>query len=427
MSRLRTPSRRHTACNAAGHALLPPGTVAAPYRRALWQLLLLGAALLLQSCTTSYGTAVRQYGDAPLCCASLADLPVEPLQAGDKKSFDLSDGAPAYRFTTGKSYFRAFALPQGPYPYRVTVRSFLVGDRLKSAYLFFPQLITLDEQRRVVRTTGPGTFSLERADLLETLRETGGLGYKLEGGLTFTADNRDERYLVVLTTDELLRGKTAVSTAGTVPMFLPAYSGTALSSANEAEVPHAPAGRVAISVSPLIPQAPVATSAAPAAGKMKTPETPAPNPRPEGVTVRLASGKAIGELELGRTTVDEARRLFDTAGAGLGPERRSGATVTVGEATLAPKRFYAPPGTLYQLFFDDKGILVLFVTGASAELPASGREFMRRFPGARETGRTLGSRELQASLAPCVTLIAVFRTGDDTLDSAAYGYSCPGK
>lgn len=424
MSRLRTPFRRHTACKAAGHALLSPGSIAAPNRRALWQLSLLGAALLVQSCSTSYGTAVRQYSDAPVCCTSLADLPVEPLQAGDKKSFDLGNGGPAYRFATGKSYFRAFALPQGPYPYRVTVRSFLVGDRLKSAYLFFPQLITLDEQRRVVRTTGPGTFSLERTGLLETLQETGGLGYKLGGGLTFTADNRDERYLVVLTTDELLRGKTTVSTAGTVPMFLPAYSGTAPSAANEAVVPHAPAGRVAISVFPLAQQPPATAAVTPPAGETKG---PAPNSRPAAVTVRLASGKAIGELELGRTTVNEARHLFDTAGAGLGPERHSGATVTVGEATLAPKRLYAPPGTLCQLFFDDKGILVLFVTGASAELPASGKEFMQRFPGARETGRTLGSRELQASLAPCVALIAVFRTGDDSLDSAAYGYSCPGK
>jgi hypothetical protein len=241
--------------------------------------------------------------------------------------------------------------------------------------------------------------------------------------LTFTADNRDERYLVVLTTDELLRGKTLVSTVGAVPMFLPAYGGTAPTPANEAQVPHAPAGKVAISLAPLVPQAPVAAAAGvPDAGEAKA---PALVPRPAAVTVRLANGKAIGELKLGRTTVDEARRLFDTAGAGLGPERPNGATVTVGTATLSPQRLYAPPGTLHQLYFDGNGVLVLFVTGASAELPASGREFLQRFPGARETGRTLGSRELQASLASCVTLIAVFRTGDDTFDSAAYGYSCP--
>lgn len=434
MGRLCTRFRRHTDSSTAEHAVPRLLAAAVPScrgisgawpRRRLLLLLALGAVALLQACTASYGTTVQQYREAPVCCTSLAELPVESLQVGDNKSFDLGDGSPAYRFDTGKSYFRAYALPQGPYPYRVTVRSFLVGDRLKAAYLFYPQIITLDEQRRVVRTTGPGTFTLERAGLLETLQETGGLRYKVEGGLTFTADTKEERYLVVLTTDELLREKTLVSTVGAVPMFLPAYSGTAPTATNEAQVPHAPVGRVAVSVAPLAAPTAVATAAAVSvAGETKA---PSPAPRPEVITARLANGKAIGELQLGRTTVEEARRLFDTAGAGLGPERPSGATVAIGDAALATKRLYAPPGTIHQLYFDDRGVLVLFVAGASAEVPASGKEFLRRFPGARETGRTLGSRELQASIAPCVTLIAVFRTGDDSLDSAAYGYSCPAK
>jgi maltose operon protein len=216
----------------------------------------MAAALLIQACTTPYGTALRQYREVPVCCSSLAELPVEQLQVGDKQSFELGGGSPAYRFDTGKSYFRAFALPQGPYPYRVTVRSFFVGDRLKSAYLFYPQLITLDGERHVVRSTGPGTFTLERAGLLDALPETGELPYKVEGGLTFTGDNRDERYLVVLTTDELLRGKTLVSTIGAVPMFIVGYKETVPTSANEAWVPHAPAGRVEVASVSLALQAP---------------------------------------------------------------------------------------------------------------------------------------------------------------------------
>ncbi len=421
MSRLRTSSRRRVA---AGNALVSPGSVVAPHR-VLRLLLVLGAALQFQACSTSYGTAVRQFREVPACCTSLAELPLQSIRMGDKESFELGEGAPAFRFETGKSYFRAFALPQGPYPYRVTVSSFLMGNRLKSAYLFSPQLITIDERRRVVRTPGPGSFTLGRAGLIETVQETGGLGYKLEGGLTFTADNRDERYLVVLTTDELLQGKTPVSTAGSVPMFLPAYGRTAPSPANEAEVPHAPMGKVAVSVAPIVSEKPVDVAAQASLGGEG--KAPAPAPRPTAVTVRLASGKVVGELELGRTTVEEARRLFDTACAGMGPERRSGATVTIGTTILAPKRFYVPPGTHHQLYFDEKGILVLFVAGKSGDLPGNGTEFLQRFPGARETGRTLNSRELQASIAPCVTLIALFSSGDDTLDSAAHAYSCPTK
>jgi hypothetical protein len=94
-------------------------------------LLVLGAVTFIGGCAKPYGTVLRHYESAPVCCASLTELPVEPLKLGDKKSFDLGGGSPAYRFETGKSYFRAFALPQGPYPYRVTVSSYLVGDNLK--------------------------------------------------------------------------------------------------------------------------------------------------------------------------------------------------------------------------------------------------------------------------------------------------------
>ncbi len=201
-------------------------------------LLFLCAALFVQACAKSYSGVARQYREASPCCASLAELPGEPLQLGDKKSFDLSENSPAFRFETGKSYFRAFTLPQGPYPYRVTVRSYLVGGYLKSAYIFFPQLLTLDANRKVVRATGPGSFRLEQAGLLEAMQEAEGLRQILEGSLTFTEGSRDERYLVVLTTDELLQGRTSIPTGW--EMFLPGYGEPAPGN-GEVLVPHAPA------------------------------------------------------------------------------------------------------------------------------------------------------------------------------------------
>lgn len=391
-------------------------------RLAVMPLILLSAAILVQGCARPYGTVVRQFRDAPVCCASLAEIPVEPLQIGDTKSFSLGEGTPAYRFDTGKSYFRAFALPHDSYPYRVTVRSFLVGDSLKVAYLFSPQLMTLDADRRVVRTTGLGTFSLERTGFLETMRETGGLRHKLEGGLTFTGENGNERYLVVLTTDELLGGKTPVSTVGDVPMFVPGYAGTPPAQ-GEVQVPHGPAGRLSVTLAPLNVEkvSPAVAASRPRGGG----EDSRPAPRPGVVTVRLPNGAAMGEIEPGRTTLAEARHLYENGGAGLGEEHASAAVFTIGTATLAPKRLFTPPGTRHQLYFDDSGILVLFVDGAPATLPRTGREFRQRFPAAREGGRTLASYELRTPLTPCISLIAVFRAADDTLDTAAYGCGCP--
>jgi hypothetical protein len=393
------------------------------FRIILSCLLALAASMFVQGCASSYGTALRRYTKAPVCCVSLAELPVEPLQPGDKKSFDMGEGSPAYRFDTGKSYFRAFTLPQGPYPYKVTVKSFVIGDNLKSAYIFFPQLITLDENRKPVRSTGPETFALQRAGYLETMQETAGLRQKLEGGLTFTDKSRDERFLVVLTTDDLLRGKTAISNVGDEPLlnFI-----TVETNVGATQVQHAPAGRVSISLAPLVAEAPaVAGAGEGVAGR--TGYEQSPDPHPELVAVRLSSGKEIGILEPGRTTEESARRLFEDAGAGLGQERHNNATFTIATVVLTPKRFFAPPGSSYQLYFDDKGALVFLVDGTPAKLPRSGKEFMRRFPEARESGRTLTTYEVQVPLGHCVTLVAAFRTVGDTLESAAYGYVCPTK
>jgi len=384
-----------------------------------------GAAILIQGCAKPYGAVLRQFNEAPPCCTSLAELPVDSLHLGDTKSFDLGGNSPAYQFTTGKSYFRAFALPQGTYPYEVIVSSFLIGDDLKSAYLFFPKLITLDENRKVVRATGPETFTLQQAGYLETMGQTAGLRHKLEGRFIFTDGSQDERYLIVLTTDDLLLGMTTVSAAGDVPLLTPGYTVTVSAKRYDVQVPHAPAGRVSISLAPLATKTP-ATHREETSSGGAIQDSP-PDSRPEIVTARLASGKIVGVLELGRTTMDMARHLFDKAGAMLGPERQNTAALTIGTTALAPKRLFTPPGSLQQLYFDDNGTLVLFVDSAPANLPLSIKEFQQRFPGARESGRTLGSHEIQVPLNQCVTLIAVFRSVSDALESVGYGYECRAK
>ncbi len=387
-------------------------------RRAVptWCVLLLGMTTLFQGCARSYGTVVRQHREAPVCCASLAELPVEPLNVGDKVSFSLGNDSPAYRFDTGKSYFRAFVLPQGPFPYRLTVDSYLVGDDLKSAYIFSPRILILDENRRVARESGPGTFTLVESGMFEEMSATGGLAHKLEGTLVFTGANRDERYLIILTTDELLREKTVVSVEEAPMLFIGS------SAVKNVKVPDAPAGRLSVTLSPTALKSPPAVTERGGGTKGETVSSAA---RPEVVTVRLASGKVLGAMEMGRTTLDDARQFFEGKGAGLGPERENAVSSAAMTTMQSAKHLYMPPGTLHQLYFDGNGELVLFVDGSAPGLPQPGTRCRQRFPGARETGRIFGSYELQTALSPCVALIAVFRTIGDGLDSAAYWYGCP--
>lgn len=111
----------------------------------------------------------------------------------------------------------------------------------------------------------------------------------------------------------------------------------------------------------------------------------------------------------------------------MGPGRKCGMTFSIGTRLLAPKRVYTPPGTLHQLYFNDDGILVLFVDGGFPEVASTAADFRLRFPSSRETGRLVGTYELQADLSSCVTLIGVFRSMNDALESAAFGYVCPPK
>jgi len=63
----------------------------------------------------------------------------EVLGIGDTKSFDLNETSPAYQFLTGKSISKAFLLPLSSYPYVVTISSYMLGDNIDSAYIFFPK------------------------------------------------------------------------------------------------------------------------------------------------------------------------------------------------------------------------------------------------------------------------------------------------
>ena len=403
--------------------------------------------LCLQGCAKSYGQGVRLFREAPVCCTSLAELPVEQLRIGDKKTIELGPGSPVYVFDSGKSYFLAFALPAGPNPYRVSVSSYLVGDFFKSAYIYSPQLVTLDDKRRVVRSTGPGTFAVAPAGFMESLRTSGEFHKKLEGGLTFSGTSSDERYLIILTTEALLKQKTAIPSES-VPMLVLGGSDGKAAKKEEVQVPNAPGGLVSISCLPLAAEKNLSgtgnggdaavsekpdsartgqTVKAVGPGTVVSENEPAYLTHPDRVSVRLASGRVIGILELGKSSENEARSLFESNGAGLGPVRKNSVSFNVGAATLSPPRVYTPPGTSHQLYFEDNGRLVLIIDGVDAGVAPSGSQFRNKFPGVREGGRTTGLYELQAEISPCIVLIGAFRTVNDAFDSVLYGYTCPTK
>lgn len=115
--------------------------------------LLLILSTLFSACSTVAGLTQKLDSKSP-CCTSPSEFKYEPLAAEKPTSFALNDESPVYVFAQGKSYFKAFTLPQPLLSTRVRVRSFVTGSaafesqRWSQAYC--PQVTFLDAHHQVI-------------------------------------------------------------------------------------------------------------------------------------------------------------------------------------------------------------------------------------------------------------------------------------
>ena len=174
---------------------------------------LLGLPLVVTltvGCAPSYWDTIEALQEAPLCCQSPKDFVYHQLQAGETKHFPINDESPAYLFRTGKSYFLSFKLPEAENPYQVVVSSFALDDAsgLHNQYIFSPSLVTYDADFKQIRQISPSKRLL-RASMMETGKASmSAVQIKTVTPLSLSDINNDEKYLVIMTTDDLLAEKT---------------------------------------------------------------------------------------------------------------------------------------------------------------------------------------------------------------------------
>lgn len=194
----------------------------------------------------SYETAVDSLRNAPGCCESNAQFSYEPLVEGEGVRFPLDASSDAFDFPSGKSYFKAFRLPASALPYRIRVTSFALGEHIRNAHVFYPQIALLDEGFTVIRQSAPGDFAMRKAGLGETAAETWGLPVKIEGSVL--VDNPRAKYLVVYTTEERLRSATAYATMRIVPIILPGVVTALPAGREQVLIRHSPFGLLHVEV-----------------------------------------------------------------------------------------------------------------------------------------------------------------------------------
>lgn len=175
----------------------------------------------VMSCATmvSHESAVESLRSARSCCDSIGHFKYDQLTEENGVSFNLDASSTAFEFPSGKSYFKAFRLPEKIPPYQIEITSWALGEHVDKAHIFYPQVMILDADFASVTQSVPGDFVLSKADYGETASETWGLPIKLEGSVQ--VDDPNAKYLLVFTTRELMMQVSPYLARQAVPIILP--------------------------------------------------------------------------------------------------------------------------------------------------------------------------------------------------------------
>ena len=137
--------------------------------------------------------------DSPSCCDTMAAFKFIKLGYNDPETYGITSNRGSYDFPTGKSYFRAFALPEYSAPYSIHLRSLtMVGSIPGRFRIFAPGAMLLDSQFNVLQTMEPNFMHATRASIMPPRTAS------LEGNISISGNNAKAKYLVIYTTDQLL-------------------------------------------------------------------------------------------------------------------------------------------------------------------------------------------------------------------------------
>lgn len=135
---------------------------------------------------------------AQVCCDSLSELRFEPLNIKQSKLFSVDSSSQAFVFNSGKSFVRAFSIPEELERGTVTL------EAVAGATVFVPTVLMLDRDFRVTRAIDSSSFEYTPAGFMEPQRLRGRFLLDRRRG----SELAEEKYLVVFTTDTDLRGST---------------------------------------------------------------------------------------------------------------------------------------------------------------------------------------------------------------------------
>ena len=205
----------------------------------LWSFAL--ASLMSCAPTVSHQTAMNSLNNSVSCCTSLAQFKFDQLVGGEEISFRLDESSEAFAFKTGKSYYKMFRLPERELPYSIKISSFDLDNSVDNDLVFYPQIALLDDRFVIIRKSSPASFSLSIAGFEERVPALWSWRFKLEGYVPI--DSPNEKYILIYTTDTLMRGAIPYTRPITYPKVIPMGFETVV-------IRHAPFARLHMEMAP---------------------------------------------------------------------------------------------------------------------------------------------------------------------------------
>ncbi len=141
----------------------------------------------------------------------------------------------------------------------------------------------------------------------------------------------------------------------------------------------------------------------------------------------LRSGRRVGELVPGVTSLDDAIKMFPAAPPGYPGNPRppiSFPVAKLGEVPPAPKLVFNPPESAYALFFDANDKLVIIEDARSPLRGLGPRVVHQRYPKLKDMGHDERVIELQGQVQPCVVMMVLFDAATRKVSAVAYAFTC---
>jgi maltose operon periplasmic protein len=174
------------------------------------------AALALSACTIAptQQEATNQIAAAPVCCKELSELPFEAITFPSTTEFHIDTASPAFEFFSGKSFFKAFALPQAGEPYTIMLRSYLVTTMGLQQMVFYPVVAFLSEKHEISYFMRPADFRFRDSTLWSEPMDPP----KVEARIRIDPTRDQPRYMVVFTDLQTLKPGRSMNQRGSMTM-----------------------------------------------------------------------------------------------------------------------------------------------------------------------------------------------------------------